>query len=317
MENETLLVSLTGKAHRTDEGAELWRNNPRSRRRTLLGRLCIFQFVSTIIGWALVVVLSLALLHNNVWGSDRFQQTKLFPAQLTYSPAQDEIEYRVQTFQQNLQDSLLEFQDPEMVDQAWSDLYNCENDLGASALYLSFRPQLTHYNPADGMTSISKEEATHLTNKTSPIVPGDPSRYIIQLDVFHQLHCLFQNVLRTALEPHYGLKNDSAQKIDTRYKSGHPYRESHHRLHIDAQHLNHCINSLRQSIMCHSDIAPVVWQWDHPADKVEFNRGFLSVTHTCRNFERIQKWAKTHQNLEHFDHFIRYDEDDIHIPTWP
>jgi hypothetical protein len=40
-----------------------------------------------------------------------------------------------------------------------------------------------------GMSMISRDEASRLTNKTS-VIPGQHGEYVVQLDVFHQLHCL-------------------------------------------------------------------------------------------------------------------------------
>ena len=54
-----------------------------------------------------------------------------------------------------------------------------------------------------GLSQISKEEAARLRISTTPI-PGHEDLYIIQLDVFHQLHCL--NSIRMAMWPdHFNL----------------------------------------------------------------------------------------------------------------
>jgi hypothetical protein len=49
-----------------------------------------------------------------------------------------------------------------------------------------------------GISGVSKEEASHLLNATLP-APHDPDTYMIQLEVFHNLHCL--NMLRKSLYP--------------------------------------------------------------------------------------------------------------------
>jgi hypothetical protein len=43
------------------------------------------------------------------------------------------------------------------------------------------------------MTKIPKSIASNLVNKTYRI-PGDEEHYVIQLDVFHQLHCLVRKL---------------------------------------------------------------------------------------------------------------------------
>lgn len=42
--------------------------------------------------------------------------------------------------------------------------------------------------------------------------------------------------------------------------------------------------------MCHADISPIPWRVNIPANNVIIPR--LSTTHTCRNFTRIQDWAR-------------------------
>ena len=49
-----------------------------------------------------------------------------------------------------------------------------------------------------GISGISKDEASHLLNKTLS-APEDPDTYMIQLEVFHNLHCL--NMLRKTIYP--------------------------------------------------------------------------------------------------------------------
>ncbi|KAJ6531180.1 hypothetical protein B0H19DRAFT_1082138 [Mycena capillaripes] len=99
----------------------------------------------------------------------------------------------------------------------------------------------------DGISRIPKSEAVLLPNRTSPI-PGDPGFYIAELDVFHQLHCL--NTIRKALHPSYYPDWDIS-------KGGYPQ-----------DHISHCIEWIRHSIMCHSDTSVVV------------------------NFDSIQEWSR-------------------------
>lgn len=42
--------------------------------------------------------------------------------------------------------------------------------------------------------------------------------------------------------------------------------------------------------MCHADVAPIPFHVNVPARKGIFPR--LQTTHTCRNFTKIQEWAK-------------------------
>ncbi|KAI0480356.1 hypothetical protein GGR56DRAFT_268388 [Xylariaceae sp. FL0804] len=102
---------------------------------------------------------------------------------------------------------------------------------------------------------------------------GKPG-YRVAIEVFHQLHCL--NLLRQEAHKEYyaPLGGDtSAPKADLR------------------GHLDHCIDALRQFIMCQADVN--VFSFNFP-----YNDGDpwpdYSTPHTCRNFESIRQWAVDH-----------------------
>jgi hypothetical protein len=79
-------------------------------------------------------------------------------------------------------------------------------------------------------------------------------------------------------------------------------------------HLDHCVDSIRQSLMCHSDITPMVWQWDDEKKK-HFPR--LHLPHTCRDFGAIQKWAREHETpADSFDLYFREMNDPLDPETW-
>ncbi|KAF7349870.1 hypothetical protein MVEN_01287500 [Mycena venus] len=191
-----------------------------------------------------------------------------------YSPALSAVEHEVQVYHLGFPGDLSPFQihsSPEL-DQMWSDLYNY------------------------GVSRITKEEAAHLPNKTHAI-PGDPGHYIAELDVFHNLHCL--NKVRMALDPDY-------------YPD---WRISTSNNHIPTQknateHVAHCIDWLRQSIMCHADTSVIVWQWDPRANE-SLVKG--NVAHTCRKFDKITEWAKQRVLVNAYDPTVHI-EDDIVVP---
>jgi hypothetical protein len=66
---------------------------------------------------------------------------------------------------------------------------------------------------------------------------------------------------------------------------------------MSIEHLEHCYEQLRQSIMCSADVTAIPWQWSTQLDRVYGN---LAVTHTCRDFEAIQDWARD-QTVLNFD----------------
>lgn len=59
-----------------------------------------------------------------------------------------------------------------------------------SFFLLDIVPNIILYNlHLVGVSRITKEEAYQLVNQTYRL-PGDEDHFVIQLDVFHQLHCL-------------------------------------------------------------------------------------------------------------------------------
>ncbi|KAJ7775804.1 hypothetical protein B0H14DRAFT_2631836 [Mycena olivaceomarginata] len=140
-----------------------------------------------------------------------------------------------------------------------------------------------------GVSRIPREEAVKLPNKTSA-VPGDPGYYIAELDVFHELHCL--NMIRKALDPDY--YPDWNIKIVERAR----------------EHVSHCVDWIRESIMCHSDTSVIVWQWN---GRVQQSMPKARIPHTCRNFEPIQKWGRQNQMVVVYNDTIHLD-DDLPVP---
>lgn len=57
-------------------------------------------------------------------------------------------------------------------------------------------------------------------------------------------------------------------------------------------YLEHCIDSIRQALMCNSDISPVVFHVGQFGDGIYPK---LAATHTCRNFDKIRQWGIDHQ----------------------
>src|ERR1700734_3143685 len=76
-------------------------------------------------------------------------------------------------------------------------------------------------------------------------------------------------------------------------------------------HVDHCIQSLRESITCSADITPNVWLWE---DKYSFNIPRIDTVHTCRNFEKIKDWAETRSVDTSFDRSLHI-MDDLEFPV--
>ncbi|KAI0073073.1 hypothetical protein K474DRAFT_1603983 [Panus rudis PR-1116 ss-1] len=195
--------------------------------------------------------------------------------QVLYSPAQEALEYEPKTFSMGFGSKKTIYQGPPSneTDKAWDDLYN-----------------------RHGLSKIPKWQARLLPNKTLPI-PGDEEYYAVGLAVFHQLHCL--NIMRKGLSPEY--YTDPV----TGAIAGIPKDEW-------SDHLSHCVDNIRQSLMCASDISLVVWQWVEADQRASI---MMNTAHSCRNFDRIVDWAKAHKRDRHFDMHVHV-EDDIEIPVF-
>lgn len=71
------------------------------------------------------------------------------------------------------------------------------------------------------------------------------------------------------------------------------------------EHLEHCYDALRQSLMCSADITPLPWVW---SDKAQEAKEVARVTHTCRDFDVLRNWAREHA-VHHFDKKIHAHDD--------
>ncbi|KAF7319353.1 hypothetical protein HMN09_00273000 [Mycena chlorophos] len=210
----------------------------------------------------LIALLVLSLLLNAIlgigWAFTPLPQQ--FP-EASYSPAQQAIEYKQLKFHRGLADDIPIYErrrSPE-VDAAWEELY------------------------AYAASRTSHSEAVKMANKTWPIL-GEPGNYVIALDVFHQLHCL--DMIRQELFPGklLLLHNPDISALTSSAVASHG-----NETRLSRTHLRHCIGAIRQALQCYADTTPVVWQWDaHFQEAIQRD----DVVHTCRDFGRIQEWAK-------------------------
>lgn len=172
---------------------------------------------------------------------------------LLYSPVQDEVSYRVVQFHNDDAEETVYQHDPSPhVDAAWEALY---------------MPTV--------VSSITADEAARL-NAPTLRDSSDPSRFVISINVFHQLYCL--DSLRKMLYPEYYVNNKTAEELTKDF--------------IDSAHKKHCTELLRQAIMCHADVGPILYTWDQDLDSPF---PLLYDDHTCRDFDKIQSWAMKRQ----------------------
>lgn len=107
-------------------------------------------------------------------------------------------------------------------------------------------------------------------------VPGT-DKYLVTLEVYHNLHCLDE--LRKLLWPEryqfierLTSANGTIDRQNFPFRHwGEPFLETIIQGFLQLTlNIDHCVNSLRESIMCSADIAPASWHVNVP-----FNRGFL------------------------------------------
>ena len=63
--------------------------------------------------------------------------------------------------------------------------------------------------------------------------------------------------------------------------------------HVQRWHVSHCLDFLRQRLLCDLDIGTFGPLWvKHPTPRpwVDFN-----TRHTCKNFDAIRRWAEARQ----------------------
>ncbi|KJA18657.1 hypothetical protein HYPSUDRAFT_106902, partial [Hypholoma sublateritium FD-334 SS-4] len=104
---------------------------------------------------------------------------------------------------------------------------------------------------------------------------ADGGGYMAALEVAHELHCL--NVLRKYLHFDYYGKEDPF------------FTESEPKTY--RKHLEHCIEILRQSLMCtaHNNMITFEWVRGFSTPYPDFN-----TRHICRDFEKIISWQNAH-----------------------
>lgn len=102
------------------------------------------------------------------------------------------------------------------------------------------------------------------------------------MEALHQLHCV--NLVRQALFFNHD------------YYSSHSHPHVGDSFHDDPNivigHVNHCIDMLRELIMCRAeaDVVPYLWLTGNGDTIPDFGRA-----KQCRNFESVRMWAEKHQ----------------------
>lgn len=146
------------------------------------------------------------------------------------------------------------------------------------------------YDVGDQM--ITKDKLDHLGLDPKSLTIKDPKTgqegYRVGIQVFHQLHCL--NLLRQETYRDYYSTTGGDIDTDPEDLRGHLGEYKHHPI-IEPTltgHPDHCIEILRNSLMCQSDTGVFAFKY---YDGYDGHWPDFSTQHTCRNFSAIRDWA--------------------------
>lgn len=148
-----------------------------------------------------------------------------------------------------------------------------------------------------GPTRMTREEmlkagTTDLRSKVRypEKIGGD---YVVSLESAHQMHCV--NLLRKASWREFYNSTDRAFQNTPRTV----------RLHLD-----HCIEMIRQKIMCNADTTMITWYWVQGRADPYPN---FNTRHRCRNFEKLMDWSVEHAVHIEESEVTRF-EDTVDLP---
>ncbi|KAG2143189.1 hypothetical protein BD769DRAFT_1772242 [Suillus cothurnatus] len=145
------------------------------------------------------------------------------------------------------------------------------------------------------------EQLLRTGEKPSPSMVRYPDEYgggyMASVEVIHQLHCI--DMLRRAS---WGEHDNS---------TSHEFHESPEvfwRIHLD-----HCIEMLRQNLMCRGDVTMLTYDWVKGMDGPLPN---FNTPHQCRNFEKILNWVDEHRVFLPKSKVVRL-EDNVDLTSPP
>ncbi|KAI9038103.1 oxidase ustYa family protein [Aspergillus affinis] len=183
--------------------------------------------------------------------------------QRLYSPVEREIEFETKRFYRSRGGDKSPYQGwpSDEIDQLWKDSY------------------------VRGLnTYVTADEAGPLLEETLRVpVPGRENEFMVVLDVFHQLHCL--DVIRQSWYP-------------KRYGRG-MYHPNGTLDYCQWLHYDHCLDQIRQALMCAADTSVVFFEWSKQSNA---SRPRVDNLHTCRDFDKIKDWAFDRDIGEYHSH---------------
>ncbi|CAM1510541.1 Fc.00g008760.m01.CDS01 [Cosmosporella sp. VM-42] len=131
--------------------------------------------------------------------------------------------------------------------------------------------------------------------------------FLVNVEGMHHLHCL--NLVRKSLYFNF----DYYKKMKM-----HAFQNDDDILHL---HVTHCLDTIRQVLMCNVDTGVLGQVWvasDDPNDPIAFPD--FNTRHVCKNYEDVRDWAVKLQappNEETPDDFLKLPSKEDIIPVTP
>jgi hypothetical protein len=217
--------------------------------------------------WLTVATLCVYILVSRLWatGFSRLSSpTSSVKTTSDFASARSAIKYLTTQFT-----SSLEFRDPEHIYRVADS--STPPYVGNSSKHEIDSSWDELILPAD--IDISDAEAAPLLAHGASIY-RDPTtgKYRIELEVFHSLHCLNMLRMRIYSEQYPDMLTDNA------------------RIHVD-----HCIESLRELIMCEGNMTPIPIEWSQTGGRINPN---YAQKHSCRDFNALKTWTLARAAVE-------------------
>ncbi|KAM7184129.1 protein of unknown function (DUF3328) domain containing protein [Naviculisporaceae sp. PSN 640] len=108
---------------------------------------------------------------------------------------------------------------------------------------------------------------------------GIPAGYPVHVEVFHQIHCL--NLIRMST-----WYNSEYYRPRKQLAFSHPEEQV-------IEHVDHCIDNIRQRLMCTADVGLIPFYWVNETGRIGTDPDFQQA-HTCRDFKKLHAWMKEH-----------------------
>jgi len=155
-------------------------------------------------------------------------------------------------------------------DEAWNDLASEAHEV---ILVNSDTMKRAGFNPDHYFKAPPSWAPRSSTPDASASAQADhEDLFPVQIDVFHQIHCL--NAIRKQMDfQHYYGKDFPDGKPNAMHK----------------MHMRHCLHMILQSVTCSSAVDIVPHRWVEK-DQVPFAQ--FGITKQCRNFPELHKWNK-------------------------